>query len=452
LGTMGLGWLLPKLCTRFAVKKERPQLWVFGLLIASYALLIPGLFEVLFSFIVIGKLLGFTMVITQGGPNFSPGALTENAFGLVGELVHSGAILGAVLLIFYAMVIPAVKLILLVVGECWRFSYNPTKVQVARVSIRVVQVISKWACPDMFAYILLLYLVRSVGERSPYVETGAKLDVGFLCFSAFCICSTISSLLITLPKRHIEEDTQESPPLLLKVCGRTGMMWAVFSLLFVFVILFVLGLVSPVMALRLDLSQLNLPLAVKPIIKGLDLAEGVDADVTLLDCISALGKWVYSGEASCILALVMLAFFVVGLTALDMILVLLVATGMRPGTSETHGEEETAPEEVRNDDRSSIAGSDMTEAPKVVPRNLALAAAHVVKHVCMLDVFVMAVVIVGLAAGVYRAQGLLISIGEGTWWLLAAELVHLFTYYQVLWAVHYVEEQTEEAAKKEINT
>ncbi|CAJ1392198.1 unnamed protein product, partial [Effrenium voratum] len=58
-------------------------------------------------------------------------------------------------LILYAMVVPALKIGFLILAELWRESPDPRQVLFAKRSIQVVQMISKWACPDMFAYILL---------------------------------------------------------------------------------------------------------------------------------------------------------------------------------------------------------------------------------------------------------------------------------------------------------
>jgi len=64
--------------------------------------------------------------------------------------------------------------------------------------IGFVQQISKWACPDMFAYILLTYLVRSL-NHPPTLQGLMQLDLGFTCFSIFCVGSTVSSLGIRRP-------------------------------------------------------------------------------------------------------------------------------------------------------------------------------------------------------------------------------------------------------------
>lgn len=70
-------------------------------------------------------------------------------------LGDTGSWLGAVMVAIFALVVPLVKIVLLVLGEFWRCSKDPRRIQVARMCIRFVQIISKWACPDIIAYIFL---------------------------------------------------------------------------------------------------------------------------------------------------------------------------------------------------------------------------------------------------------------------------------------------------------
>merc|ERR1719401_1285054 len=97
------------------------------------------------------------------------------------------------------MFVPALKLVLMIVGEMWRFSDDPFRRCVSYQAVRFVQVISKWACPDMFAYILMTYLLRDLDLRSDIISSAGFLDTGALCFSMFCIFSTLSSPAVKLP-------------------------------------------------------------------------------------------------------------------------------------------------------------------------------------------------------------------------------------------------------------
>merc|ERR1719382_2122664 len=130
------------------------------------------------------------------------------------------------LVVTYAMILPAMKLILLLGGELYRFSPHAGEIAFSRGCIRFVQVISKWACPDMFAYILMMYLIRGLDDNTSVLESDAQLDIGFMLFSVFCIGSTISSLAVRLPgeDRMRAEPLAEgaSPPAVVLVLGGGG--------------------------------------------------------------------------------------------------------------------------------------------------------------------------------------------------------------------------------------
>lgn len=198
---MGLGYSVDVFSPRKETKEgDRPQNWLRGMLVASYLLLIPGLLQVLFSFSLAIDMVGLHVLVTRDPFSYQPGSITQSMTSLIQVLHKTHSNMGVFLVVMYAMVVPLVKFVLLLVGELWRFSKCEHRVQVARRCIRLVQLASKWACPDMFAYILMLYLARALEHRSPLLETPTHLDVGFTCFSVFCICSTFSSLALRLPK------------------------------------------------------------------------------------------------------------------------------------------------------------------------------------------------------------------------------------------------------------
>jgi len=403
-------------------KVARPRFWLWGMLLASFALLIPGLTEVLFSFSVAIKILGLHVTVTT--TDGVAGPITESTFSVVGLLWNSGGTLGAVLIVLYAMVIPVAKLFLLGLGELWRCDKDPSRVHAARGCIKVVQTLSKWACPDMFAYILLLYLVRSLDLRSSSIEAPAQLDIGFICFSIFCTFSTITSLAIHLPpKPEILGDAapRDHPPLLISCFGRRGTYWAAAAMLCIFSALLVAGLCAPVMTMSLDDSLLlqpigPLPTVLEPLLSALNLSSQVDTDVSILACITALMEWLYYGEASCVLALVMLLGFATLFPVLDMVCLLVAAAGMR--------------EEQFEKEKHVSPTWDST---------VARSASRVLNHLSMLDVTIMGVVVVSYAAGVYKSQGIVIGMKWGVYLLLSAEVVHYVAYYSVQNALRFVD-------------
>merc|ERR1719265_1614590 len=179
---------LMDVCIFRVSSKDRAGATEILTLAATYALLVPAILGVLFSFnlYISIDILGVTVRynLTRDNNN-NPGALTESMWSLITVLIDTGGYIGAILVVVYAMVIPVLKLVLLLVGECWRSSKNAANVQTARTCILVVQFISKWASPDIFAYILLAHLFRGL-NHPPILKAQAVLDIGFLAFSLFC--------------------------------------------------------------------------------------------------------------------------------------------------------------------------------------------------------------------------------------------------------------------------
>lgn len=167
-------------------------MWMLSLLVASYTLLIPGLFSTLLSYKI--------SVWVSPGVSKQLRASTETMISFIRMLSHTGCWTGAAALVLYAMLVPLLKIILLALAERWRHAEDHASLRYSSWCIRAVQAASKWACPDMFAWILLMCLVRGMGgDAGPHLFSAAKLDVGFTCFCLFCVGSTISSLGISPP-------------------------------------------------------------------------------------------------------------------------------------------------------------------------------------------------------------------------------------------------------------
>merc|ERR1719382_606455 len=127
-------------------------------------------------------------------------------------MIHQGNIVGAALVAVYAMAIPALKLLLIVIGFLLQIWGSATCMRWARRCIVTVRIISRWACPDMFAYILMMYLFRSL-NKPPTVHSQLDLDLGFVAFCVFCVGSTISSLGLVLPAATLRkgDETKANP-------------------------------------------------------------------------------------------------------------------------------------------------------------------------------------------------------------------------------------------------
>lgn len=414
-----------------AKRRDWPRFWALGLLLGSYGCLIPGLVLNLFSAEASISVMGFTKDIA---------ALSESMVELIHGMFSRHLYLAGLLVALYAMVIPALKLCLLALGFYFR----------SGACIRAVKLVSKWAAPDLFAYILMTHLFRSL-DRPPKVNSRMELGVGFTCFCVFCAMSTISSLGIRTPApqdaqarqalaalrapppaelvgappssqapaSRAEGDAAPAPPgaqlprrLALVVrrwrgaaaaaaptlrLGQVGASVVVLLLSCLFLVSFAFGLVVPCMTLHVDMALWyeHHPLLKEfaLIIDAQNLPALLRSEVSVWACLVGLAEWAAEGDGNSAIALAMYALFAVLLPLLDVAALLL----------------------------ASLTGR---------WRQAALRASHVFRKLSMLDVSIMGVVIVVLALSSLRTTGAIVSIGPGIWPLIAAELSH---YALILW-------------------
>eukprot|EP00930_Biecheleria_cincta_P007528 TRINITY_DN108757_c0_g1_i1.p1 TRINITY_DN108757_c0_g1~~TRINITY_DN108757_c0_g1_i1.p1 ORF type:complete len:446 (+),score=91.01 TRINITY_DN108757_c0_g1_i1:72-1409(+) len=383
-GATLLGWLLGRCCS---CKSDRPDCWIVALLVTSYATLLPGLQMTLLSYNISVSALGSIYMLQDK---------METTFEFVSLLASSGSLVGAICVVVYAMIIPAAKLVLLLAGEILRYSSDAKQVQWARWCIGFVQIISKWATPDMFAYILLEGLVRGM-NKPPTLLSKARLDIGFACFSFFCVGSTVSSLGIRMPQQPLEEDDERDERAQCSPMsqGQGATFQLVLGLCVAFAVFVLLGLLTPCMSLRLDLDLIAIPPSFKPFVETLHLPDLARADVSVVGCMVQLWGSLREGELNSGIALVMFAVFVILFSVLDMILLFLAALKLRAGEG----------------------GSGQL-----------LSAAYVLKKLSMLDVMCVGVVVVTLCMSVYGAQGVVLNMREGLVALLLAEAAHYAAY------------------------
>jgi len=393
IASIFVGCAADKLFCKKCNEGSREPSWVVVLLLVSYGYLIPGLILTLFSFnIVLDCGVGNSYGVGPGGGfNEMPG-VTESMLGLVKLLSDTGSWVGAVLVVIYAIVIPALKLLLLAVGNLMQ-GKNGTS-EWSRRSIQCVQNISKWACPDMFAYILLMHLVRTLNHE-PNLRAVGKLDLGFSCFSLFCVGSTVASLGIRVPDR--EHGCFQK---IGRVLGAKRLLFVVGPAFVTFAVLFFIGLQTTVMSLRVG----KLPAAVDMMITLMGLKDDLSSDVSIWQCMGGLVHAVGQGEVNSFIGLIMFAVFVVGMTLLDMIVLLLIAV-------------------LKTIDKNGKRW---------------MKFAWILKKLSMLDVTLMGILVVTLCMYMYR-EYVIVSMGTGQWILLASEVIHYLTYYVVKGTIEHSE-------------
>jgi len=412
LPIVGVG--LEKMAQLTSCKKYRerghPGTWVVVLLVVSYALLVPGLIGDLFSFNIEANLLVMKIGLgPDGGPN-KVEPTTESMFGLIGLLHHTGCDLGVVLVLTYAVLIPVAKIILLLAGEFLRGK----SVRKSMRCVQVVQNISKWACPDMFAYVLLMHLIRGL-EHPMILLAAGRLDLGFTCFSIFCVGSTVAAIGLETPDK--EKGFWKR---LAQLLGPTGLMIVLVPLEIAFVCLLVYGMQQPAMSLRVDIDPLYsthggpIDIKLKSIVDSLGIVKMCHADVSLIAAMRKLVFWIGCGEVNSFIGFVLIAVFAVAFTCLDMLFLLFTAVCLL-----THSGRKFSP----------------------------LKLCWILKKLSMLDVTIMGVVVVTLCMAMYRDKGVIVFMGHGLWLLLGAEIIHYFCYYAVKGAMQTFEPEANFAQK-----
>lgn len=423
------GGVVDCLCPLASTSKGSPGAGLIGMLCASYCLLIPGIFFGLFSYNVFVELhFELIMLPFDVAWNLTSQAMTESMYSLIRLLFDSGGWTGGCLVIMYAIILPALKIVLLLVAEGWRHSSNIERRNLACTSIHVVQLVSKWASPDMFAYILLLFLLRNLGHP-PEVHSEAALDVGFLCFSVFCVASTLSSLLISPPVALVEAP-HKSPAWVRRLQAEMKVQQAAYALAALFFVLLLAGFVVPCMGLRLSVDSLMEPTGAVPeagrhIVEGLHLEDKVKSEVTLWRATCAMLFWASEGESACAVAFLLLSLFVIAFSTLDVV-VLVIAVSQLGDPSKNQGFSTSA--------FSSLSRASLAPSPVKLflptPAE-ALRTAWVLKHIAMLDVFCMGVVVVCLAGAAYRSMGIVLELRSGIVLLIGAEVAHNILYFLV---------------------
>eukprot|EP00928_Gymnodinium_smaydae_P042655 TRINITY_DN28692_c0_g1_i1.p1 TRINITY_DN28692_c0_g1~~TRINITY_DN28692_c0_g1_i1.p1 ORF type:complete len:493 (-),score=99.01 TRINITY_DN28692_c0_g1_i1:125-1603(-) len=420
----GIGALLD--CTgRWPLRtRGHPQAWVLGMIISSYALLVPGLRTTLLSFNIYVHMQVIFWVI---GYNVTPEPISESTVSLVHLLRSSGGDVAACFVVLYAMVMPAVKLVLLAFGELWRNSEDPTLRNFACWCVRLVKAVSKWASPDMFAYILLIFLFRNL-NHPPIIQSQATLGIGFLCFSVFCVVSTFSTLAIRAPVPIAKVSSPRTPR---GQWPTWRLALVVGTLAVLFFVLLGVGVSTPCMALRLDTKAFvepngPLPAQYKGMLDSLQLPQMLNADVSVWSCMRALLGWATAGESVFFIAFLLLMVFAVALPALDTALLLAAALHGGRASAPAVADDACATAPPTPATVATSAAAPATQPPMApgAAANRALAAAEVLRHIAMLDVFCMGLVVVSFAGVAYSAFGFELSLLRGFVPLVCAEVLH----------------------------
>lgn len=122
---------------------------------------------------------------------------TRSILGTVDELARTGNLLVAFLIVFFSLVIPVFKLLLLML------TLAVSGATAQGFILKVNSMLSKWSMADVFAMALLVaYMAGSAaGHSDNMLAMEAKLEVGFYYFLAYCLFSIAAGALLLAPGR-----------------------------------------------------------------------------------------------------------------------------------------------------------------------------------------------------------------------------------------------------------
>ena len=121
---------------------------------------------------------------------------TRSILGTVDQLASTGNLLVAFLIVFFSLVIPVFKLLLLLVT----LAVSGTVAQ--GFLLKTNSMLSKWSMADVFVMALLVAFMAgsASGQSGEMLAMEAKLEVGFYYFLAYCLLSIAAGSLLLGPQ------------------------------------------------------------------------------------------------------------------------------------------------------------------------------------------------------------------------------------------------------------
>ena len=197
----------------------KSKLTAIFLLIASIGLLIPGIYKPVLTLqgnIEKAKIVdvGIDMLSEEADSNtrgmlrmfsgmlgldrlegeFEAYRKTRSILGTVQELANNKNYLVAALVALFAIIIPFLKLLLQLLVIALSSS-----TKIAHYSDKVSSAITKWSMTDVFVIALIVaYLAGNAdGQMGELLKMQAELGAGFWFFTAYCLVSITSSILVS---------------------------------------------------------------------------------------------------------------------------------------------------------------------------------------------------------------------------------------------------------------
>lgn len=128
---------------------------------------------------------------------------TRSILGTVDELARTGNLLVAFLVVFFSVVVPVFKMLLLLA------SLLASGTTVPRFLLNVNSRLSKWSMADVFVMALLVAFMAgsASGKEGELLIMNAQLEVGFYYFLAYCVFSIAAGSVLVAPSRVVAAAT-----------------------------------------------------------------------------------------------------------------------------------------------------------------------------------------------------------------------------------------------------
>lgn len=265
------------------------------------------------------------------------------------------------------------------------------------------------------------YYERSKVGKSPNVGKQAEPQPKRKNYPLYSRASTMAE---AVKAAHLKDSDDEEelgdPPWVVRVFGYGGLMFITVLLFMVFGGLLFFGMTIPCMELKLNANALvkphgPIPRSLLPLIEESGVLKMIQAKVPIWHCFREMLHYVIMlEEGNCILAMVMLAL-AMAFPVLDMLAVTMAAMQLY------------------------IQGEDRTHYNSGAKR--CMYVAKFLGKLSMLDVMSMGVVVVCLAAGMYRKMGVVFTLNPGIILMASAEVVHYIAYILVAGAVAHTQRE-----------
>ncbi|TGE83596.1 paraquat-inducible membrane protein A [Pseudoalteromonas sp. KS88] len=123
---------------------------------------------------------------------------TRSIWGTVNELADNKNYLVAVLVAFFSIVIPTLKLLMQLL-----YMFLPVN-KFKHMLGRVIQCVTKWSMVDVFVIALIVaYLAGNAdGQMGELINMRAELGAGFWYFTGYCLFAITASSLIKVTPRN----------------------------------------------------------------------------------------------------------------------------------------------------------------------------------------------------------------------------------------------------------